>query len=57
MSAELYRLTPPFGGSTKNEGRNDMRLLLAIFLPWVLFFTIGRPMAGVICFPKFDTNY
>lgn len=26
-----------------------MRLLLAIFLPWVQFFTIGKPIAGVIC--------
>jgi len=26
-----------------------MRLLLAIFLPWLSFFTIGRPLAGVIC--------
>lgn len=26
-----------------------MRLLLAIFLPFVLFFTIGRPVAGTIC--------
>lgn len=26
-----------------------MRLLLALFLPWVTFFTIGRPFAGVIC--------
>jgi uncharacterized membrane protein YqaE (UPF0057 family) len=26
-----------------------MRLLLAIFLPFVLFFTIGRPVAGIIC--------
>lgn len=26
-----------------------MRLLLAIFLPFVAFFTIGRPVAGVIC--------
>ncbi len=26
-----------------------MRLLLAIFLPWVAFFTIGRPFAAVIC--------
>lgn len=25
-----------------------MRLLLAIFLPFLLFFTIGRPIAGVI---------
>ncbi|AKJ28576.1 YqaE/Pmp3 family membrane protein [Caldimonas brevitalea] len=26
-----------------------MRLLLAIFLPFTVFFTIGRPLAGVIC--------
>lgn len=26
-----------------------MRLLLAIFLPWLQFFTIGRPLAGIIC--------
>ena len=26
-----------------------MRLLLAIFLPWLLFFTIGRPLAGIFC--------
>ena len=26
-----------------------MRLLLAIFLPFLLFFTIGRPIAGIIC--------
>jgi uncharacterized membrane protein YqaE (UPF0057 family) len=25
-----------------------MRLLLAIFLPPVVFFTIGRPVAGII---------
>ncbi|MDO5102564.1 MAG: YqaE/Pmp3 family membrane protein [Lautropia sp.] len=26
-----------------------MRLLLALFLPPLLFFTIGRPFAGIIC--------
>ena len=26
-----------------------MRLLLAIFLPFLTFFTIGRPLAGIIC--------
>ena len=26
-----------------------MRLLLAIFLPFAAFFTIGRPFAGIIC--------
>lgn len=26
-----------------------MRLIIAIFLPWFTFFTIGQPIAGVIC--------
>ncbi len=26
-----------------------MRLLLAIFLPFVQFFTIKRPIAGLVC--------
>lgn len=26
-----------------------MRLLIAIFLPFLLFFTIGRPFAGIVC--------
>ena len=26
-----------------------VRLLLAFFLPWLQFFTIGRPISGVIC--------
>ena len=26
-----------------------MRLLLAVFLPFAVFFTIGRPIAGIIC--------
>ena len=26
-----------------------MRLVIAIFLPFLLFFTIGRPIAGIIC--------
>lgn len=25
-----------------------MRLLLAIFLPFLVFFTIGRPFAGIL---------
>ncbi|HHW4680927.1 MAG TPA: YqaE/Pmp3 family membrane protein, partial [Xylella taiwanensis] len=24
-------------------------LLIALLLPWLLFFTIGRPLAGVCC--------
>jgi len=26
-----------------------MRIALAIFLPFAVFFTIGRPFAGIIC--------
>jgi uncharacterized membrane protein YqaE (UPF0057 family) len=26
-----------------------MRLIIAIILPWLLFFTIGRPLAGIVC--------
>ena len=26
-----------------------MRLLIALILPWLTFFTIGRPAAGFIC--------
>ncbi len=26
-----------------------MRLIIAILLPWLLFFTIGRPLAGIAC--------
>ena len=26
-----------------------MRLLIALIFPWFAFFTIGRPIAGIIC--------
>ena len=26
-----------------------MRLLIALLLPWLAFFTIGRPVAGILC--------
>ena len=26
-----------------------MRILIALLLPWLLFFTIGRPISGIIC--------
>ncbi|QNI37217.1 YqaE/Pmp3 family membrane protein [Edaphobacter albus] len=26
-----------------------MRLIIAFLLPWLTFFTIGRPFAGMIC--------
>jgi len=27
----------------------SMRLIIAILLPFLVFFTIGRPIAGIIC--------
>lgn len=26
-----------------------MRLVIAFLLPWLTFFTIGRPLAGILC--------
>ena len=26
-----------------------IRLIVALLLPWLLFFTIGKPVAGIIC--------
>ena len=26
-----------------------MRLLLALLVPWLQFFTIGKPVAGIFC--------
>lgn len=26
-----------------------MRLIIAFIFPWLTFFTIGRPVAGLIC--------
>jgi uncharacterized membrane protein YqaE (UPF0057 family) len=26
-----------------------VRLIIAFLLPWLTFFTIGRPLAGVLC--------
>ena len=27
----------------------QVRLVIAFFFPWLTFFTIGRPFAGIIC--------
>ena len=27
-----------------------MRFFIALFMPWLAFFTIGRPFAGLLCF-------
>jgi uncharacterized membrane protein YqaE (UPF0057 family) len=32
-----------------NERMLPMRLLIALILPWLTFFTIGRPIAGLVC--------
>ncbi|MGV8960549.1 MAG: YqaE/Pmp3 family membrane protein [Stenotrophomonas sp.] len=26
-----------------------MRLLVALLLPWLAFFTVGRPISGIVC--------
>jgi len=37
--------------SCRLQAKRDkrMRLIIALLLPWLTFFTIGRPMAGIIC--------
>ncbi len=35
--------------AASTEGDGNMRLLLALLLPWLQFFTIGRPFAGIVC--------
>lgn len=32
-----------------DEVETFMRLIIAILLPFLVFFTIGRPIAGIIC--------
>jgi uncharacterized membrane protein YqaE (UPF0057 family) len=43
------RVLSAFQPSHRGDRERNMRLLLAIFLPWLQFFTIGRPFAGVFC--------
>ena len=33
----------------EKKGGSPMRLLIALLLPFVLFFTIGKPIAGIVC--------
>jgi uncharacterized membrane protein YqaE (UPF0057 family) len=35
-------------GAASTNGES-MRLLIAFLLPWLTFFTIGRPISGIIC--------
>ena len=37
------------GSDLTNFESTTMRLLIALILPWLTFFTIGRPFAGIIC--------
>lgn len=46
MAAPVRRIYFTFNHLKHGE---TMRLLLAIFLPFFVFFTIGRPFAGIIC--------
>lgn len=41
------RTAPRVYRGTEREKR--MRLIIALILPWLTFFTIGRPFAGIIC--------
>ncbi|EIP85206.1 hypothetical protein A33K_18156 [Burkholderia humptydooensis MSMB43] len=42
---------PPINFDHRQSDQEEitMRLLLALLLPWLQFFTIGRPFAGIIC--------
>jgi uncharacterized membrane protein YqaE (UPF0057 family) len=40
--------SPPQEEQNQTKGL-PMRLVIAFFFPWLTFFTIGRPFAGVIC--------
>jgi uncharacterized membrane protein YqaE (UPF0057 family) len=31
------------------RGLVAMRLILALLLPWLQFFTIGKPISGIVC--------
>jgi len=50
------RVPPPLPISTAfsehhpSQETENMRLFFAIFLPFIGFFLIGRPFAGIICF-------
>jgi uncharacterized membrane protein YqaE (UPF0057 family) len=38
----------PLSGGTQTRGLH-LRLVIAFFFPWLTFFTIGRPFAGIVC--------
>jgi uncharacterized membrane protein YqaE (UPF0057 family) len=48
MQGHPERVAPPAPRGTE-AGENKMRLLIAFILPWLTFFTIGRPIAGLVC--------
>ena len=48
--ASAWRMPAVAGGhDLKTEREKKMRLLIALVLPWLTFFTIGRPFAGIFC--------
>jgi uncharacterized membrane protein YqaE (UPF0057 family) len=48
LSISCYALQR-HGCSINSFERTPMRLLIAFIFPWLTFFTIGRPIAGIIC--------
>jgi uncharacterized membrane protein YqaE (UPF0057 family) len=47
---QARRATPRNGlPLTQQPERPFMRLIIALFLPWLTFFTIGRPISGILC--------
>jgi uncharacterized membrane protein YqaE (UPF0057 family) len=48
MAKTSEQIAPPAPRGTE-AGENNMRLLIAFILPWLTFFTIGRPIAGLVC--------
>jgi uncharacterized membrane protein YqaE (UPF0057 family) len=35
--------------SQSKTGGAHVRLVIAFFFPWMTFFTIGRPVSGIVC--------
>jgi uncharacterized membrane protein YqaE (UPF0057 family) len=45
-----FAVPVPNGWGGLTWSHRDMRLIVALILPWLTFFTIGRPIAGIVCF-------
>lgn len=49
LSAVVYNIGVKFSIFNIYYESVIMRLLLALIFPWAVFFTIGRPFAGIVC--------